>query len=87
MNELNISLDAITRVMYEVYLRSSFLIRIKVCEDAVKDGVSYLGTKIHTFHELIAEVRFSPILHIQEGLSLSQIMEAICEGAAMAGKS
>jgi adenosine deaminase len=38
----------------------------------VADGIRYL------------EVRFSPILHIQSGMSLSQVMEAICEGQAMA---
>jgi adenosine deaminase len=55
----------------------------EVCEDAVADGVKYL------------EVRFSPILHTKQGMSLSQVtlisfihcsysflkvMEAICEG-------
>jgi adenosine deaminase len=40
----------------------------EVCEDAFNDGVRYL------------EVRFSPILHTIEGASLSQVMEAICEG-------
>jgi adenosine deaminase len=44
----------------------------EVCEDAVNDGVRYL------------EVRFSPILHTREGMSLSQVMDAICEGVAMA---
>eukprot|EP00005_Dracoamoeba_jomungandri_P005902 CAMPEP_0174262382 /NCGR_PEP_ID=MMETSP0439-20130205/12941_1 /TAXON_ID=0 /ORGANISM="Stereomyxa ramosa, Strain Chinc5" /LENGTH=743 /DNA_ID=CAMNT_0015347079 /DNA_START=173 /DNA_END=2401 /DNA_ORIENTATION=- len=44
----------------------------EVCEDAVADGVRYL------------EVRFSPILHIQQGMSLSQVMEAICEGKTLA---
>eukprot|EP01116_Phalansterium_solitarium_P019228 TRINITY_DN5309_c0_g1_i1.p1 TRINITY_DN5309_c0_g1~~TRINITY_DN5309_c0_g1_i1.p1 ORF type:complete len:847 (-),score=257.76 TRINITY_DN5309_c0_g1_i1:93-2633(-) len=44
----------------------------EVCEDAVADGVRYL------------EVRFSPVLHQQQGMSLSQVMEAICEGQAMA---
>jgi len=44
----------------------------EVCEDAVSDGVRYL------------EVRFSPILHTKEGMSLSQVMEAICEGQLMA---
>jgi adenosine deaminase len=44
----------------------------ETCEDAVADGVRYL------------EVRFSPILHTKEGMSLSQVMEAICEGQLMA---
>jgi adenosine deaminase len=43
----------------------------EICEDAVADGVRYL------------EVRFSPILHTREGMNLSQVMEAICEGQAM----
>lgn len=38
----------------------------EVCEDAVRDGVRYI------------EIRFSPILHTNEGLSLSQVME-VCE--------
>lgn len=45
----------------------------EVCCDAVADGVRYL------------EVRFSPILHIQHEMALSQVMEAICEGVALAG--
>jgi len=35
----------------------------EVCQDAVADGVRYI------------EVRFSPILHTQGGMSLSQVME------------
>eukprot|EP00005_Dracoamoeba_jomungandri_P005358 CAMPEP_0174254576 /NCGR_PEP_ID=MMETSP0439-20130205/3899_1 /TAXON_ID=0 /ORGANISM="Stereomyxa ramosa, Strain Chinc5" /LENGTH=758 /DNA_ID=CAMNT_0015336243 /DNA_START=196 /DNA_END=2469 /DNA_ORIENTATION=+ len=44
----------------------------EVCEDACKDGVKYI------------EIRFSPILHTKTGLSLSQVMEAVVEGQAMA---
>eukprot|EP01125_Pyxidicula_operculata_P017914 TRINITY_DN6329_c0_g1_i2.p1 TRINITY_DN6329_c0_g1~~TRINITY_DN6329_c0_g1_i2.p1 ORF type:complete len:675 (+),score=158.83 TRINITY_DN6329_c0_g1_i2:11-2035(+) len=44
----------------------------EVAEDAVKDGIRYL------------EVRFSPILHTREGLSLSGVMEAVVEGRSMA---
>eukprot|EP01104_Vermistella_antarctica_P015914 TRINITY_DN5322_c0_g1_i1.p1 TRINITY_DN5322_c0_g1~~TRINITY_DN5322_c0_g1_i1.p1 ORF type:complete len:817 (-),score=184.20 TRINITY_DN5322_c0_g1_i1:17-2344(-) len=44
----------------------------EVCEDAVNDGVRYI------------EVRFSPILHVNEGMCLTSVMEAICEGQAMA---
>ncbi|KAL6047960.1 Adenosine deaminase [Balamuthia mandrillaris] len=44
----------------------------EVCEDCVKDGVKYV------------EVRFSPILHTKDGMSLSQVMEAICEGQMLA---
>lgn len=51
---------AIVRAMYEL------------CEDAVKDGVTYL------------EVRFSPILHTNHGLALSGVMEAVCEAQTMA---
>ena len=47
-------------------------VMFEVCEDAVRDGVCYM------------EVRFSPILHVKEGLSLSAVMEAIVEGRAMA---
>ncbi|KAF2073483.1 hypothetical protein CYY_005192 [Polysphondylium violaceum] len=51
---------AITRVFYEV------------CENLVKDGVSYV------------EIRFSPILHVEQGLSLSEVMNAVCDGLALA---
>eukprot|EP00727_Mastigamoeba_balamuthi_P003287 m51a1_g12956 adenosine deaminase, putative (617) ;mRNA; r:9-2984 len=44
----------------------------EVCEDAWRDGVKYL------------EVRFSPIEHTQQGLSLASVMEAICEGLTIA---
>jgi len=44
----------------------------EVCEDAWNDGVRYL------------EVRFSPILHTEEGLSQGGVMEAVCEGLSMA---
>lgn len=47
----------------------------EVCEDAAADGVRYI------------EVRFSPILHTDEGLSLSGVMDAVCEGAVMAENS
>ena len=30
------------------------------------------------------EVRFSPVLHIDEGLSYSAVMDAVCEGLEMA---
>ncbi|KAM9975803.1 hypothetical protein ACTFIW_013193 [Dictyostelium discoideum] len=44
----------------------------EMCEDAVADGVSYL------------EIRFSPVLHTSFGLSLSEVMEAVCDGMAIA---
>jgi adenosine deaminase len=45
----------------------------EVCEDASKQsGVRYV------------ECRFSPILHMRGRLSLSAVMEAVCEGAALA---
>ena len=44
----------------------------EICEDAWNDGVKYL------------EVRFSPILHLQQGLSLGGVMEAVCEGLTLA---
>lgn len=44
----------------------------EICEDAVADGIRYL------------EIRFSPILHTREGLTLSAIMEAAREGQTMA---
>ena len=51
---------AITRILYEA------------CEDAVKDGISYL------------ELRFAPALHTQRGLTYSQILEAAIDGCMMA---
>jgi adenosine deaminase len=44
----------------------------EVCEDAYLDGVKYI------------EIRFSPILHTKNGLSLSSVMEAIVQGRVMA---
>ena len=44
----------------------------ELCEDAAADGVRYL------------EVRFSPILHVEQGLALSTVMEAVCEAKTMA---
>jgi adenosine deaminase len=50
-------MDALHRVYYEM------------CEDAVKDGVSYL------------EVRFAPILHTNAGLSMQKIVSTLCHAA------
>lgn len=47
-------------------------IMYECAEDAHRDGVTYL------------EVRFSPILHTHEGMGLSEVMEAVAEGAVMA---
>ncbi|KYQ91505.1 adenosine deaminase [Tieghemostelium lacteum] len=44
----------------------------EICEDAYRDGLKYL------------EIRFSPILHIEEGLSLSEVMLAVTKGLALA---
>ncbi|KNC48558.1 adenosine deaminase [Thecamonas trahens ATCC 50062] len=44
----------------------------EACEDAVADGLRYV------------EIRFAPILHVNELMSLTQVMEAVCEGKAMA---
>lgn len=44
----------------------------EVCEDAAQDGIAYL------------EVRFSPILHTKNGLSLSSVMNAVIKGKEMA---
>ena len=53
---------AITRIFYEA------------CEDAVKDGITYL------------ELRFAPALHTKNGHSYSQILEAAIDGVIMAQK-
>eukprot|EP00727_Mastigamoeba_balamuthi_P007369 m51a1_g3252 adenosine deaminase, putative (283) ;mRNA; r:156363-161587 len=57
-----------------VLQRSYAITRVmyEVCEDAWRDGVRYL------------EVRFSPILHTQQGLSQAAVMEAVCEGLTLA---
>ncbi|GAM28448.1 hypothetical protein SAMD00019534_116240 [Acytostelium subglobosum LB1] len=44
----------------------------EMCEDACNDGVTYL------------EVRFAPVLHLEKGLSLAGVMEAVCDGLAQA---
>jgi len=61
-------------ITLKVLQRSYALTRVmyEVCEDSWNDGVRYL------------EIRFSPILHINEGLSLGGVMEAVCEGLALA---
>lgn len=51
---------ALTRCVYEI------------CEDAYKDGVSYI------------EIRFAPILHTEKGCTLSEILHAVVEGREMA---
>lgn len=51
---------AITRILYEA------------CEDAYKDGITYL------------ELRFAPALHTGNGHSYSQILEAAIDGCVMA---
>eukprot|EP01126_Amoeba_proteus_P025416 TRINITY_DN2537_c0_g1_i10.p1 TRINITY_DN2537_c0_g1~~TRINITY_DN2537_c0_g1_i10.p1 ORF type:complete len:454 (-),score=79.61 TRINITY_DN2537_c0_g1_i10:1153-2514(-) len=44
----------------------------EIAEDCVADGIRYV------------EIRFAPILHTKEGLSLSAVMEAVYEGKCMA---
>eukprot|EP00162_Nutomonas_longa_P015314 comp22270_c0_seq1/m.53073 comp22270_c0_seq1/g.53073 ORF comp22270_c0_seq1/g.53073 comp22270_c0_seq1/m.53073 type:complete len:766 (-) comp22270_c0_seq1:96-2393(-) len=44
----------------------------ELAEDAYNDGIRYI------------EVRFSPVLHVEEGLGLSGVMEAVCEGKVLA---
>ena len=51
---------AITRIFYEC------------CEDAAKDGISYI------------ELRFAPALHTKNGHSYSQILEAAIDGCILA---
>lgn len=51
---------AITRIFYEA------------CEDAVKDGISYI------------ELRFAPAQHTKKGYSLSQILQAAIDGCILA---
>lgn len=51
---------AITRIFYEA------------CQDAVKDGISYI------------ELRFAPAQHTKRGYSLSQILESAIDGCILA---
>ncbi|KAJ3452490.1 adenosine deaminase [Anaeramoeba flamelloides] len=69
----------------EVYLKSFFITNLvaqydyaltrmvyELAEDAYKDGLTYI------------EVRFAPILHQDKGMSLTQVMEAVCDGVVLA---
>eukprot|EP01119_Soliformovum_irregulare_P011081 TRINITY_DN2753_c0_g1_i1.p1 TRINITY_DN2753_c0_g1~~TRINITY_DN2753_c0_g1_i1.p1 ORF type:complete len:722 (+),score=251.54 TRINITY_DN2753_c0_g1_i1:20-2185(+) len=64
------SFDITLSVLQKTYALTRAM--FEVCEDCHKDGIRYV------------EVRFSPILHIQEGMALSSAMEAICEGGRLA---
>ena len=65
--------DVTLLVLQEAYALTRVM--FEVCQDASLDGVRYL------------EVRFSPILHVQHGLSLAAVMEAVCEGIAYANQN
>jgi adenosine deaminase len=62
--------DIINLVLQKPYALTRIV--YEACEDAHKDGVDHL------------ELRFAPVLHTKNGASLSQIMEAVCEGANLA---
>ena len=51
--------DITLSVMQKAYALTRCM--YEVCEDAVADGVRYL------------EIRFSPILHMREGMSMSAV--------------
>jgi adenosine deaminase len=70
LEEYLIAFDITLRVLQQT--NAITRVMYEVCEDAKDDGVRYL------------EVRFSPILHMNKGLNLSQVMEAICEGQFLA---
>jgi len=61
-------------ITLKVLQRQYALTRVmyEICEDCWNDGIRYV------------EIRFSPILHTNEGLSLGSVMEAVCEGLALA---
>jgi adenosine deaminase len=62
--------DITLRVLQKPYAITRAM--FEVCEDAYNDGIRYI------------EVRFSPILHLNQGLSQGAVMEAVCEGREMA---
>eukprot|EP01112_Ceratiomyxa_fruticulosa_P016878 TRINITY_DN515_c0_g6_i2.p1 TRINITY_DN515_c0_g6~~TRINITY_DN515_c0_g6_i2.p1 ORF type:complete len:791 (+),score=159.06 TRINITY_DN515_c0_g6_i2:740-3112(+) len=70
LEEYLVGFDITLRVLQRSYAITRVM--YEVCEDAVRDGVRYL------------EVRFSPVLHILESLSLSAVMDAVVEGKEMA---
>lgn len=79
LEEYLMGFDITLKVLQQSCMNSYYLIldaitraMYEVCEDAYNDGVKYL------------EVRFSPILHINEGLSLSNVMEAVIDGKNLA---
>ena len=55
---------------YESLVRTAF----ELAEDAAKENVRYM------------EVRYSPILHQQKGMTLHSIVQAVLEGLALAEK-
>jgi adenosine deaminase len=61
-------------ITLSVLQRSYAITRVmyEACEDAWRDGIKYL------------EIRFSPVLHLQEGLDQGRVMEAVCEGLSLA---
>ena len=66
---LNLYLDAFQHTLAVMQTRDA-LIRVaaECAEDLAADGVVY------------AEVRFAPELHVAEGLSLDEVVEAVLEG-------
>uniref|UniRef100_A0A6B2KYG9 adenosine deaminase n=1 Tax=Arcella intermedia TaxID=1963864 RepID=A0A6B2KYG9_9EUKA len=70
LEEYLVGFDITLKVLQKSYAITRAI--YEVVEDAVNDGIRYL------------EIRFSPILHTNDGLSLSGVMEAITEGQALA---
>ena len=56
---------------YEALVRTAF----ELAEDAARENVRYM------------EVRYSPILHQQKGLTLHHIVQAVLEGLAAGGEA
>jgi adenosine deaminase len=82
---------AITRVMFEV-CEDAVLDGVRYLKRVRRAHSALCGEKrliiiiyyYYYYYFRYLEVRFSPVLHTAEGLSLSAVMDAICEGLEMA---
>ena len=70
LEEYLVGFEIVNRVTQKPYALTRIM--FEACEDAVKDGLVYV------------EIRFAPILHVNEQMKPTQVMEAVCDGLAMA---